>query len=129
LLVTRPGASSDPLARPFEADRRADPTVTAVGEAARGGEIGAIERGGPHLHQHLVGLRSRLRYVAQREPVFSRNGSLHLVLRRLLPRAQGRTQAGPLMPRARASSSETSASWIDPSPSKSFTRRSAPQST
>src|SRR5262245_25563902 len=51
------------LARPFEADRRADPTVAAVREAARGGKIGAIERGSPHLYQRLVGLWSRLRYV------------------------------------------------------------------
>src|SRR5262249_57079079 len=81
-LVAAPlGAGSAPFARPLEADRRADPAVAAVGDTARGGKIGAIERGGPHLHQHLVGLRSRLRYVAQREPLFSRNGSLHLVLR------------------------------------------------
>src|SRR5262249_62375131 len=91
LVTRRLGAAFNHLARPFEADRRADSTVAAVGDAARGGKIGAIERGSPHLHQHLVGLWSRLRYVAQRQSVFSRNGSLHLVLRRLIRRAPGRT--------------------------------------
>src|SRR5262249_14224686 len=92
LVVLHLGAGLHHLARPFEADRRADPAVAAVGDAARGGKIGAIARGGPHLHQLFVGLRARLRYVAQRESVFSRNGSLHLVLRRLLRPAPGRTQ-------------------------------------
>src|SRR5262249_28876621 len=45
---------SPPSARPSEAARRANPAVAAVGDTARGGKIGAIERGGPHLHQHLV---------------------------------------------------------------------------
>src|SRR5262249_22223333 len=95
LVAAHLGAGFDHFARPLEADRRADPAVAAVGDTARGGKIGAIERGGPHLHQHLVGLRSPLRYVAQREPLFSRNGSLHLVLRWLLRPAPRRTQVMP----------------------------------
>src|SRR5262249_56420818 len=131
LVVLPLGPGLPPPPRPLEPNRRADPAVAAVGDAACGGKIGAIERGGPHLHQHLVGLRARLRYVVQRESLFSRNGSLHLVLRRLLRPVPGRTQVGPLMPRARAWSSATPASWIGPfasSPSRAGRRRSLHES-
>src|SRR4029077_14880787 len=77
------GAGLDHLARPVDADRRADAAVAAVGETTRGREIGAIEAGGAHLHQHLGGLRARLRYVAYFDPVSTCNASLHLVLRRV----------------------------------------------
>src|SRR5262249_57867325 len=41
LVAAHLGAGFDHLARPFEADRRADPAVAAVGATARGGKIGA----------------------------------------------------------------------------------------
>ena len=80
------GAGLDHLACPVDADRRADATVAAVREATGGREIGAIEAGGAHLDQHLVGLRARLRHVAHVDPLFACNASLHRVLRRCFPR-------------------------------------------
>src|SRR6185295_19027459 len=77
------GANLDHLAGPVDADRRADTAMAAVGKTTRGGEIGAIEAGRAHLHQHLVGLRAWLRYVAHFDPVCTCNASLHLVLRRV----------------------------------------------
>src|SRR5262249_52587798 len=72
-----------PLARPFESDRRADPAMAAMGDAARGGKIGAIERGGTHPHQHFVGLGLGLRNIAHGQSLLGCNGRLHPALRRL----------------------------------------------
>ncbi len=71
------GAGLDHLARPLDADQRADAAVGAMRQAARDREIGAVERRGLDLHQHLVGLGLRLRDIAHDEPVLARNASLH----------------------------------------------------
>src|SRR5262249_15569947 len=72
-------AALDHLARPFEADRRADASVAAVRQAAGRGEIGALERRGLDLHQHLVGFGPRLRDVAHDQSILARNAGLHRI--------------------------------------------------
>ena len=80
------GAGLGHLASPFEADRGADPAMAAVGNAARDGKVGAVERGGAHSHQHFVGLRLRLCNLAQRQSLLRRNGGFHaLSMDRFVP--------------------------------------------
>jgi hypothetical protein len=51
--------------------------MAAVGNAARDGKVGAVERGGAHSDQHFVGLRLGLRNLAQRQSLLRRNGGFH----------------------------------------------------
>jgi len=63
-----PRAGLDHFTRPFRCHGRPDPDMAAMGKAARGREIGAIERRLPHLHQPPRWALGALRDVAQRRP-------------------------------------------------------------
>src|SRR6185437_4100989 len=65
------------LARPFETGDRAGTAEIAVTVAGRHEQIGAIEAAGADADQDLVGLRPRLRHVADFEALLAQYGGLH----------------------------------------------------